>query len=91
MTTASNSTVSEKKGELDRLLQQRDLALACLILAVAMTGAILWSNFGAKPIEVEQANQAVRQHRELLTTHQKIMQEVHAALLANQQAMEALR
>lgn len=87
---ATNSTVSGNKRELDQLLRQRDLALACAILAAAMTVVIFWRNFGRQDKELEAAHQAVRQHRELLIENQKAMREVDLALRAAMQAVKEL-
>lgn len=85
---AANSSVSDNNGEHDRLLRQRDLALGCAILAVAMTAVIFWRNFGMEYTELEAARQAVHQHRELLIQNQKAMKQVNSALLATRQAVE---
>ncbi len=87
----SDSVVTGNGAEPERLLRQRDLALSCAILAVVLTVAMLWSNFGVEPTEIRQAQQAVQQHRTLLAEHQKIMDSVQAAVLANQRELEKMK
>ena len=87
---AANAAIAGTEREHDRLLRQRDLALGCAILAVAMTAVIFWRNFGMEYTELETAHQAVHQHRELLIQNQKAMKQVNSALLATRQAVEKL-
>lgn len=77
-------------GEQERLQRQRDQAVACAVLAVTLTVMALWNNFGREHPELASIQQAVRQHRELVASHHKILEDVHAALLANQQEVERL-
>jgi len=81
---------STNDTEYARLLRQRDQAFACAVLAVAMTGAILWSNFGPEPPELAETFQAVHRHRVSLSDHRKILEAVHSAIVANQQEVERL-
>lgn len=73
------------------LVRQRDQALVGAILAAALAIVILWRNLGIEHSELGDLQQTITQHRELLAGNEKVLMEVHAALLADQQALEKLR
>jgi hypothetical protein len=54
----------EAEGQV--LKEQRELAQACAFLAVAISVAVLLSNFGGVPKETLAARKAVEEHRVLL-------------------------
>lgn len=71
--------------------QQRDQALACALLALAVMTAVLLSNFGPESLEMERARTAVRQHRELQEQHREILRANEAVLRQNQVELERMR
>lgn len=73
------------------MLRQRDLALAGAILAAALSVVILWRNFGADHPELGSLQHTISQHRAILAENQRALDGVHAALLADQQALAKLR
>jgi hypothetical protein len=79
---------SDAKSE---MVRQRDQALAAAILATALTIAVLWRNFGIDHPELGDLQHAIAQHQQLLAENQKALDGVHAALLADQQALAKLK
>jgi hypothetical protein len=77
--------------ELGRLRNQRDQALVCAILALALSVGVWWTNFGREFPGLRETREAVQQHRALLVEHEGLLATVSAALLANRKEAENLR
>jgi len=70
---------------------QRDQALACAWLALAIAVATLWSNFSLSYDDVRAARAAADQHRALIADHERILAANDAALKETRTALERLR
>lgn len=78
-------------GKLDQWRQQRECAVACAVLAVAVGGAVLWSYFGKDWQEIAETREALRLHRELLSENLKAFGSVESAVEANERVLAQLR
>lgn len=74
-----------------RLLRQRDQAVAALLLAVSLAGALVLANAGPERPEMGVVATAVRQHREAIVVHERVLQDVEAALYQNRSELKRLR
>lgn len=73
------------------LKEQRELALACLILSATLSLAVLLSNFGAEPRAIGEARGEVKEHRKLLAQEQTALAANQKALAEVEAARDALR
>jgi uncharacterized protein HemX len=70
---------------------QRDQALACAVLALIISLAVILSNFGKAPAQYQQALAAIEQHKALIAQHTEILRANQLALTQNQAELERLR
>jgi len=69
---------------------QRDQALACAVLALMISLAVILSNFGKVPRPYLQARAAIEQHKALIAQHTEILRANQSVLTQNQAELERL-
>ena len=70
---------------------QRDQALACAVLALIISLAVILSNFGNEPRPYQQARAAIEQHKALIAQHTEILRANQSVLAQNQVELERIR
>lgn len=76
---------------LARLRTQRDQVIACAILSLTLSVAILVNTFGPPSKELIQARALVAKHRALLTQVQGVLRQNQAALRQNEAALAQVK
>ncbi len=69
---------------------QRDRAFACAILSLAISIALITSNFPGNRAPIEAARAAVQIHRKLLSENQVVLRQNQDVLLQNQTELARL-
>lgn len=75
----------------ERIHHQRDTAVVCAALAAVFVLTMLLNNFGEDPPELGRIRKSVRQHREILLEHQKIIEAVTSEWQAREQEWAEVR
>lgn len=84
----ATSTLEERLAELK---DERERALACAFLSLAISLALILSNFPGDRKPIEEAKKAVVVHTKLLADIQQVLQANEQALAQNQQALADIR
>lgn len=93
MTSQPNSvddsiTVEERLAEIK---DERERALACAFLSLAISLALILSNFPGNRKPIDEAKKAVAEHTKLLADIQQALQANQQVLAENQQALVNIR
>jgi uncharacterized protein HemX len=87
---AASTSSAEHCSEQPALPDQRDTALAALVLALAVAAAVCLSVFGPQP-NLERARASAEAHRQLLREHDDLLQANQQVLTDLQSTLDRLR
>lgn len=89
-TAISHAGHDDQLAEVQLLKEQRELALACLILSASISVAVLWSNLGGEPKAIGDTREEVAVHRKQFQQHQVLLAETQKVLAEVEAARDAL-
>ncbi|MFZ5494475.1 MAG: hypothetical protein ACOZE5_03940 [Verrucomicrobiota bacterium] len=87
MNEASPSAEEEER----ELRGQVELAQACAWLSGVIALAVLISNFGSAPKELEAARASAAGHRQMAAAHEQMLRDTEAALRQTEEALARVR
>ncbi len=81
----------DHENEVITMRRQRSLAVACLVMALALAGAVVSSNFGDEPNANRQAREQVELHRQLHEQELKVRLAHEAYVVQLRSELEKLK